>query len=137
LARRFATSGLSTLLLEASQRIGGRAHTVNAAGLALDFSCGWLHSADRNPWVGTAAASRFAVERRRPAWGQQHRDLGFSPEDQDAADDAGNNAGEDEPISALPRLADRVAAHLNGSGPEAFAVGRNQGMRHAMEGPVP
>ncbi len=101
-ARRFATSGLSTLLLEASQRIGGRAHTVNAAGLALDLGCGWLHSADRNPWVGIAEASGFTVDRRRPAWGQQYRDLGFSPEDQDAADDAGNNAGGDAPDSALP-----------------------------------
>jgi len=87
-ARRLATSGLSILLLEASQRIGGRAHTVNVAGHALDLGCGWLHSADRNPWVGIADASGFAVERRRPAWNQQYRDLGFSPEDQDASDEA-------------------------------------------------
>lgn len=87
-ARRLATKGVSTLLLEASQRIGGRAHTVNVAGQALDLGCGWLHSADRNPWVGIAEVSGFAIERRRPAWGQQYRDLGFSPEDQDAADEA-------------------------------------------------
>ncbi len=87
-ARRLATKGVSTLLLEASQRIGGRAHTVNVAGHALDLGCGWLHSADRNPWVGIAEASGFAVERRRPAWGQQYRDLGFSLKDQDAADEA-------------------------------------------------
>ena len=37
------------LLLEASQRIGGRAWTANVAGQALDLGCGWLHSADRNP----------------------------------------------------------------------------------------
>jgi monoamine oxidase len=87
-ARRLATKGVSTLLLEASQRIGGRAHTVNVAGHALDLGCGWLHSADRNPWVGIAEASGFAVERRRSAWSQQYRDLGFSPEDQDASDEA-------------------------------------------------
>jgi monoamine oxidase len=87
-ARRLATHGLSTLLLEASPRTGGRAHTVNVAGHALDLGCGWLHSADRNPWVDIAEASGFAVERRRPAWNQQYRDLGFSPEDQDAADEA-------------------------------------------------
>ena len=87
-ARRLANSGLSTLLLEAAQRIGGRAHTVNVAGHALDLGCGWLHSADRNPWVGIADASGFAVERRRSAWNQQYRDLGFSPEDQDASDEA-------------------------------------------------
>jgi monoamine oxidase len=87
-ARRLATKGVSTLLLEASQRIGGRAHTVNVTGHALDLGCGWLHSADRNPWVGIADASGFAVERRRSAWNQQYRDLGFSPEDQDATDEA-------------------------------------------------
>ncbi len=87
-ARRLATKDIPTLLLEASQRIGGRAHTVNVAGHALDLGCGWLHSADRNPWVGIAEASGFAVERRRSAWNQQYRDLGFSPEDQDASDEA-------------------------------------------------
>jgi monoamine oxidase len=87
-ARCLVTSELSTLVLEASPQIGGRAHTVNVAGHALDLGCGWLHSADRNPWVGIAEASGFAIERRRPAWGQQYRDLGFSPEDQDAADGA-------------------------------------------------
>jgi monoamine oxidase len=87
-ARRLAASGLSTLVLEASQRIGGRAWTINVVGLALDLGCGWLHSADRNPWVGIAEASGFAVDRRRPAWGQQYRDLGFSQAEQMAASDA-------------------------------------------------
>ncbi|QRM29087.1 NAD(P)/FAD-dependent oxidoreductase [Microvirga sp. VF16] len=87
-ARQLAASGLSTLLLEASQRIGGRAHTVHVAGHALDLGCGWLHSADRNPWVGIAEASGFTVDRRGPAWGQQYRDLGFSSKDQDASDEA-------------------------------------------------
>jgi monoamine oxidase len=87
-ARRLAASGLSALVLEASQRIGGRAWTINVVGLALDLGCGWLHSADRNPWVGIAEASGFAVDRRRPAWGQQYRDLGFSQAEQMAASDA-------------------------------------------------
>src|SRR5690349_11115934 len=87
-ALRLTASSLSTLLLEASPRIGGRAHTVNVAGHALDLGCGWLHSGDRNPWVDIAEASGFAVERRRPAWNQQYRDLGFPPGDQDASDDA-------------------------------------------------
>jgi monoamine oxidase len=87
-ARRLAVSGLSTLLVEASQRIGGRACTVNVAGLALDLGCGWLHSADRNPWVDIAEGSGFAIDRRTPAWGQQYRDLGFSRAERDAADEA-------------------------------------------------
>jgi monoamine oxidase len=87
-ARRLTTSGHSTLLLEASQRIGGRAWTANVAGLALDLGCGWLHSADRNPWTDIAAASGFDVDRRTPAWGQQYRGLGFSRAEQEAADEA-------------------------------------------------
>src|SRR5688500_15469624 len=87
-ARRLAASGHSTLLLEASQRIGGRALTVNVAGHALDLGCGWLHSADRNPWVGIAEASGFSIDRCEPAWNQQYRDLGFSASDQDEANEA-------------------------------------------------
>jgi monoamine oxidase len=87
-ARRLAESGPSTLLLEASQRMGGRALTVNVAGHALDLGCGWLHSADRNPWTDIAEASGFSIDRREPAWSQQYRDLGFSESDQDEADEA-------------------------------------------------
>ncbi|KAB0265908.1 flavin monoamine oxidase family protein [Microvirga brassicacearum] len=87
-ARGLAASGLSTLLLEASQRVGGRAWTADVAGLALDLGCGWLHSAERNPWVDIAEASGFAVDRRTSAWGQQYRDLGFSRAEQKAADEA-------------------------------------------------
>jgi monoamine oxidase len=87
-ARRLAFSGLSMLVLEASQRIGGRAWTIDLAGSALDLGCGWLHSADRNPWVEIAEASGFAIERRQSAWGEQYGDLGFSPAEQDAADEA-------------------------------------------------
>ena len=87
-ARRLGESGVATLLLEASQRVGGRAYTVNVAGYALDLGCGWLHSADRNPWVAVADAMGFVVDRRGPAWGQQYRDLGFSSAEQEAADDA-------------------------------------------------
>ena len=47
-ARRLAGSGLSTMLLEASSRLGGRACTQEIRGLDLDLGCGWLHSADRN-----------------------------------------------------------------------------------------
>src|SRR3954451_12713887 len=77
-ARRLGESGVATLLLEASQRVGGRAYTVNVAGYALDLGCGWIHSADRNPWAPVADAMGFVVDRRGPAWGQQYRDLGFS-----------------------------------------------------------
>ena len=84
-ARRLATSGLSAMVLEATARIGGRAWTCDVAGLHLDLGCGWLHSADRNPWTSIAEAAGFTIDRRTPAWGRQYRDLGFSQAEQAAA----------------------------------------------------
>jgi len=45
---------VSILLLEASPRLGGRAWTVEAGKHALELGCGWLHSAERNPWMHLA-----------------------------------------------------------------------------------
>ena len=87
-ARRLSTSGLSSILLEATARIGGRAWTCDVAALHLDLGCGWLHSADRNPWTRIAEAAGFAIDRRPPAWGRQYRDLGFSQAEQAAATQA-------------------------------------------------
>jgi choline dehydrogenase-like flavoprotein len=87
-ARRLAQSGLPAMVLEATARIGGRAWTCEVAGLHLDLGCGWLHSADRNPWTRVADAAGFAIDRRTPAWGRPYRDLGFSQAEQAAATQA-------------------------------------------------
>jgi monoamine oxidase len=84
-ARRLDNSGLSTLLLEASARLGGRAWTHEIGGFPLDLGCGWLHSADRNPWSCIAEAGNFAIDRREAAWGSQYADLGFPERKQRAA----------------------------------------------------
>ena len=77
-ARRLANSGLKTVVLEASARVGGRAWTHEVAGLPLDLGCGWLHSAERNAWARVAETMGFAVDRRTAAWGAQYQDRGFS-----------------------------------------------------------
>ena len=77
-ARRLAGSGLSTLLLEADLRLGGRAWTREIAGLPLDLGCGWLHSAEKNALAALAEEGGIALDKRRAAWGTQFRDLGFS-----------------------------------------------------------
>ncbi len=47
---------LSVVVLEARDRIGGRAQTVEREGYGLDMGCGWLHSADENVLADCSAA---------------------------------------------------------------------------------
>ena len=113
-ARRLETSGLSAMVLEATARVGGRAWTCDVAGLPLDLGCGWLHSADRNPWTGVAEAAGFAVDRRTPAWGKQYCDLGFSQAEQAAARRA--FAALLQRMATAPPASDRAADALEPEG---------------------
>lgn len=79
-ACHLASLGRSVLVVEALPRLGGRGHTVRAAGLALDLGCGWLHSAERNSLARLAEAQGTALDRSGAAWGHQLRDLGASPD---------------------------------------------------------
>ena len=84
-ARRLLDRGRSVLVLEAMDRVGGRAHSVAVQGLPLDLGCGWLHSAERNPLVPVAEALGYAIDRSRAAWQDQLRNLGFPAADQHEA----------------------------------------------------
>ncbi len=60
------------LVIEARDRIGGRAHTVTPVpGLPVDLGCEWLHSADRNPWTRLARDFGFAIDDSLPDWGSR------------------------------------------------------------------
>lgn len=87
-ARRLAAIGRSVIILEASQRVGGRAWTIELAGMPLDMGCGWLHSAERNPLVDVGTAAGLTIERGPTAWQKQWRDRGFPPDDRAAANAA-------------------------------------------------
>jgi monoamine oxidase len=77
-ARALEGSGLSVIVLEARERIGGRAHTiVPAPGINFDLGCGWLHSADKNSFVNIAEKLGFAIDKTRPPWREQSFDAGF------------------------------------------------------------
>jgi monoamine oxidase len=77
-AHALANSGLSTLVLEARDRVGGRAHTIMAApDIAFDLGCGWLHSADKNSFVEIAQRLNIEIDKTRPPWRQQSFDAGF------------------------------------------------------------
>ena len=81
-------AGIAVVVIEASDRIGGRAHTVVREGMALDLGCGWLHSAERNPWVGLAEGAGLTVDRSNPGWDMQWRCLGTSAADHAAFGEA-------------------------------------------------
>src|ERR1700736_1014935 len=68
-ANALNNSGLSVIVLEARDRVGGRAHTIQAApGITFDLGCGWLHSADQNTFVAIAEQLNFELDRTLPPW---------------------------------------------------------------------
>jgi monoamine oxidase len=68
-AKRLADASIRCLLVAARDRLGGRAWTVHdSEGHALDLGCGWLHSADRNPWTSVAQQEGFAIDKTPPPW---------------------------------------------------------------------
>jgi monoamine oxidase len=67
--RRLRAAGINCLLIEARPRLGGRAWTItDVSDFALDLGCGWLHSADRNPWVAVAEEQGRTIDKSRPPW---------------------------------------------------------------------
>src|SRR4051794_33594589 len=56
-ARALVTAGRSVRVLEARDRMGGRAFTDHAGPGRIPFDAGaaYVHFADRNPWVDIAA----------------------------------------------------------------------------------
>src|SRR5258708_1357798 len=77
-ANALKDSGLSFIVLEARDRVGGRAHTIMASPeVTFDVGCGWLHSADENSFVPIAERLNFEIDKTRPPWGEQAFDKGF------------------------------------------------------------
>jgi monoamine oxidase len=81
--RRLREAGIDCLVIEARPRLGGRAWTVrDTSGFALDLGCGWLHSADRNPWVAIADGQGRTIDKSPPPWARPSLPIGFSPAEQ-------------------------------------------------------
>src|SRR5919107_473696 len=81
-ARRLHDARIGTVLIEARDRLGGRAWTYRAGGLALDLGCGWLHSADENEWAALAPQLGFAVDDSPPPWSRPAHSSNFSAAEQ-------------------------------------------------------
>jgi monoamine oxidase len=81
-AHALKRSGLSVIVLEARDRVGGRGHTVTAApGITFDLGCGWLHSADQNSFANIAEQLDFEIDRKLPPWRERAWGKAFPPED--------------------------------------------------------
>jgi monoamine oxidase len=110
-AHALRNSDLSVVVLEARDRVGGRAHTIEPKpGITFDLGCGWLHSADKNCFVDVARQLDFEIDKTRPPWREQSFDKGFPlPERQDfiAALDAFYERAE----QAAQRGGDDTASH--------------------------
>jgi monoamine oxidase len=81
-ARHLHDRHIATVLLEARDRLGGRAWTYRAGDLALDLGCGWLHSADENEWAALAPKLGFAVDDSPPPWSRPAHTENFSAAEQ-------------------------------------------------------
>jgi len=76
--RRLKDAGVKCLIVEARTRLGGRAWTVaDPSGFPIDLGCGWLHSADRNPWVTVAEEQRKTIDKTPPPWRRLSLPTGF------------------------------------------------------------
>jgi monoamine oxidase len=131
-AHALKNSGLSVILLEARERVGGRAHTILAApGIVFDLGCGWLHSADKNSFVAIAKQLNFEIDKTRPPWREQSFDTGFPLSERqdfiaaldafyDRAEEAAECSGDDrashylEPGNRWNPMIHAISTYVNG-----------------------
>jgi monoamine oxidase len=75
---------LSVLVIEAADRIGGRARTIAAPGVPgafIDLGCGWLHGARTNAWTEIAGRLGHQIDRTPAPWDSGTRRWGLSDEE--------------------------------------------------------
>jgi monoamine oxidase len=68
-ARRLTSAGRRVVVLEARNRVGGRAVVDTSLGVPADLGAAWLHFAASNAWTELADRLGFTVLRREPGWG--------------------------------------------------------------------
>jgi monoamine oxidase len=135
-AHALKNSKLSFVVLEARDRVGGRAHTIQATPeITFDLGCGWLHSADENSFVPIAERLNFEIDKNRPPWREQAYNKAFPVEERaefiaaldafyDRAEEAAQQAehsGRDvaaslylEPGNRWNPMIDAISTYVNG-----------------------
>ena len=84
-AQRLRNAQVECLLVEARLRLGGRAWTnTDDPATPIDLGCGWLHSADRNPWCEIAEAQGRSIDKTPPPWTRRSVPIGFPISEQTA-----------------------------------------------------
>lgn len=81
-AREARKRSLKVLILEASDRIGGRVQTIDWRGGKLDLGATWMHSAGRNPLAQLAEGLGVAIDQAPTPWRNQYQNLGYSQQEQ-------------------------------------------------------
>ncbi|MET3664384.1 FAD-dependent oxidoreductase [Caulobacter sp. 1776] len=123
-AEQVAASGLSGLLLEARDRLGGRGHTIQTPIGPIDLGCEWLHSADHNPLVAKIQGLGLTIDKTPPPWGNLADNPVFTPDERaefgeafqalDARiEAAARDGGPDRPASDLMEPGNRWNPLLN------------------------
>lgn len=131
-AQALLGTSLSVVVLEARDRLGGRSHTLQlSSDVLFDLGCGWLHSADKNSFVGVAQRLNFEVDKSRPPWRDQTIHPAFPPRERDeflSALDAFYERAEDasdapqdsiastwlEPGNRWNPMIDAISTYING-----------------------
>jgi monoamine oxidase len=139
-ARALENSGLSTIVLEARDRVGGRGHTIMAApDITFDLGCGWLHSADKNSFVKIAEQLNFEIDKTRPPWREQSFDAGFPLKERadfiaaleafyERADEAARSGRDSaasaylEPGNRWNPMIDAISTYVNGSELDSVSI---------------
>jgi monoamine oxidase len=117
-ANRLRAAGVDALLVEARNRIGGRSWTVlSEAGSPLDVGCGWLHSADRNPWAPIATAQGRTVDKTPPPWSRPWVQVGLP---------AFDGPGFSQALQQFRHRADSLADNEKDRPAEAFLEPQNR-----------
>lgn len=82
-ARALQNAGLSVLILEARDRIGGRSCTTTLPdGVVFDIGCEWLHSADKNLFVSIARSLDLPLSDAGTSWNELMGHSGIPRADQ-------------------------------------------------------
>ena len=123
-ARTAVALGKTCVVLEARQRVGGRAYTDTSLSIPYDAGAAYIHFADRNPWV--REARRLGIETRLwRGWSHHEAWQGGAPLSEDKAAERRDGYGEFwEHLETLgENLTDRTIAeaaqHLSPSARDA------------------